>query len=343
VTLAPAPKLVSVANDSALVLITGAGTGQLLLREGKPLGTDATAIIKSFSILQPALGSPGHARWGGDTAVIAKVTLTTGEIRIVTIKPDATVTSLIATTFIPTDVSQDARWHSFGLPAIDPTGAKFALVATLRPLRGVVTAHDDSMLLAKRGTDYFTAIAREGDPISQASNAPAFASFFDPVIDDSGAVAFLATLQGSGVTGANKSALFVSQPGGELQLIARLGDHAPDETGAATSAVWTKFTSYALPSGSGAGLLFLAETRDANSRTKSEQALWAIDSQGTLRRLIRTNKLILNDRPAISALSLLTATPGSFGAARSYNATGSVALRATYLDRTQGLLRIDLP
>jgi hypothetical protein len=41
--------------------------------------------------------------------------------------------------------------------------------------------------------------------------------------------------------------------------------------------------------------------------------------------------------------TLLNALPGSYGARRSYNATGSLAVQVTFDDRSQAILRLDVP
>ena len=171
---------------------------------------------------------------------------------------------------------------------------------------------------------------------------PLYATFFDPVLNDSGEVAFLAMLQGTGIKAANKTGLFGGAPA-SLRLLARLGDKAPDEAGTATAAVWSKFISHALPSGPGAGAVFLAESSGGGTTAKNKLALWAVDSGGTLRRLLRTNDSLAPEGPAITKLTLLTAVLGAFGSTRSFNATGSVALLATFADKTQALLRVDVP
>jgi hypothetical protein len=45
----------------------------------------------------------------------------------------------------------------------------------------------------------------------------------------------------------------------------------------------------------------------------------------------------------LANFKLLDALPGSFGSRRSYNSTGSVAVLATFTDKTQALLRVDIP
>jgi hypothetical protein len=171
---------------------------------------------------------------------------------------------------------------------------------------------------------------------------PRYAGFFDPFVNEAGHVAFLATLQGAGVNSANEMALF-SGPANDPQLIARLGDPVPDESGATTTAVWSKLITSALPSGPGAGPVFLAKTSGGDTNTENKLGLWAVDSQGTVRRLLRTGDALTSGGSPITSLKLLTAANGAFGVTRSFNGSGSVALVATFEDGTQALLRVDIP
>lgn len=161
-------------------------------------------------------------------------------------------------------------------------------------------------------------------------------------MNDAGEVAFLALLKGAGVTAKTKSALFAGPPA-SVEARARLGDPAPDEAGDPTAAVWKKFLTCALPSGPGAGLVFVAETSGGDTTAKNKLALCAVDSSGAVRRLLRTGDSLAPGGPAITKLALLNAAPGAFGATRSFNAAGSLAVLATFADKTQALLRIDIP
>ena len=58
---------------------------------------------------------------------------------------------------------------------------------------------------------------------------------------------------------------------------------------------------------------------------------------------MRTGDSLTMGGARIASLSLLGALPGSYGATRSYNALGSVALLATFADRSQKILRVDIP
>jgi hypothetical protein len=335
---------VTAKDDTALVLFTGAKSATVLLREGAPLRGLAFSKIKAFTVLSPALGSAGQGRWHGDGAVVAKVTLDDGRTLVVKIDTEGAVKRLLATGDPARPVAVQAQWKSIGLPAMGGDGAQFAVAATLKAAPGIVTTKDDSVLLFSPDGATWSAFAREHEPAPMAPDAEGalYGSFFDPVANDAGQVAFLAMLQGPGIKAANGTGLFCGTTD-HLRLIARLGSVVPDESAAATTAAWSRFISYALPGGDGAGVIFLAETGGGDATTKNTLALWAVDSTGTLRRLIRTGAPLTLDGPALTGLTLLNAPPAAFGAARSYNSSGSVAVLATFADKSQALLRLDIP
>lgn len=342
VKLAAAKDLATTADDTVLVRLTGANTGAVLLREGRELSGVPFSRIKTMTVLAPALGSPGQGRWHGDGAVLAKVTLADDRVLLVKIDAAGEVTRMLSTADPAKPVDVRAQWKSFGVPAMGGDGAEFAVAATLTPKLADVTAKDDAVLLFSSDGVAWEAVAREGEPISAATDAPRYLSFFDPVANDSGAVAFLATLQGTGVGGKNKTGLFCGETN-HLRVAARLGDPVPDENGTATTAVWSKFLTYALPGGPAGDIVVLAETSGGDTTAKSKLGLWAADSTGQLRRLLRTGDPLTVDGPALSAITLLNATPGTYGAARSYNTTASLAVLATFADKSQAILRVDVP
>ena len=341
-TLAPAKGLVRAANDTALLRMTGPTTANVLLREGTDLGDEAGAQIKSFSVLSPAPGSNGHGRWHADGAVVAKVTLSNGDVRLVAIAPTGTVTTLLSIDDEPTSVDPDAFWKSFGLPAIDTGATHFAVAVALVPRTGDVTAANDAALLYRTTNSNWLAFARKGAAAPVTPAGPLYASFSDPVVNDNGDVAFLATLRGAGAKKGTTAALFAGPPA-SVEVKARLGDRVPDAAGTETAATWSKFLTYALPSGPGGGLVFLAETSGGDTTAKNKQALWGIDSTGQLRRLLRLKDALTVGGPEITKLTLLTAPTGVFGTTRSFNATGAIAVLATFSDKSQALLRIDIP
>jgi hypothetical protein len=230
-----------------------------------------------------------------------------------------------------------------GLPAGGSAGAPFAVQGTWKPQPGLVTAKEDTALLFSPDGSAWQVLAHEGAPAPGAGGAT-FASFFEPVVNADGAIAFLATLQGDGVTGTSKTGLWSGAPEAP-QLVARLGSPASDASGAPSSATWSAITSYALPTSPDAGPIFIAKVKGTGVTAKNNLGLWALDSSGLVRCVLRTgDPLSVGDATlTLASFTLLNALPGSFGATRSFNATGSVALLATFTNKTQALLRIDLP
>ena len=341
-TLKLAKGVVTDANDTVLLHMTGADAAIVLLREGRALNGFGTSKIKSFRVLSPAQGSPGHGRWHAEGTIVAKVTLHDGRTLLVKLAPDGTVTPILSSADIATPVSPFARWKSMGLPAMGSAGAGFTVAATLKPDIGGVIETSNEVLLSSPDGAAWSVFARERDPAPVVPAGPRYAGFLDPFVNEAGHVAFLATLQGAGVNADNGLALF-NGPANDPQLIARLGDSVPDEDGVPTTAVWKKLISSALPSGPGAGPIFLAKTRGGDTSTENNLGLWAVDSQGTVRRLLRTGTPLSDGGPLLTGLQLLNAAPGAFGVTRSFNASGSIALVATFADGTQALLRVDIP
>ena len=346
VKLAPARGLVVAGkDDTAVVSLRDVDDGTLLLRTSP--AANGTPGLKTISILAPALGSPGQGRWVGENHLLAKLTFTTGEVRLVKISEPAVITPLLSSTASADAIDAAARWKKFGVPAMGCDGYEFTVHATLAPQSGVVSSKDDTALIfsADPENDPWTAYAREGDltPISSDPNGPRYASFFDPVTNEAGQVAFLATLQGGGVKATNKTALFTGSSD-NLRLVARLGTFAPDETGQLNGGTFSKFTSYALTSSETAdgNLVVLGETTGSDL-PKFKQALWATVSTGQFRRILRTGIALTPNGSLVKSLTLLAATPGSTGTARSYNETASVVALVTFVDKTQALVRIDLP
>ena len=341
-TLRPAPGLVSLATDTVLLRMTGAGTATTLLREGRELSGLPGSRVLSFSVLRPALLSEGHGRWRADGFITAKVVLYDGRTVLVKIAPGGTVTPLLSNATTATPVNAQAKWNSLGLPAMGGSGAGFAVAATLRQNFGGVVATNDTALLFTPDGATWNVFAREGALAPVTPAGPRYATLLDPVINAAGQVAFIASLQGSGVTAANRIGLFTGLPA-RPAIVARLGDHPPDETGAATTAVWSRLLTCALPDGPGAGVIFLAETSGGDTTAQNKLGLWAVDSHGTLRRLLRTADRLTTGGSPIRSLTLLNAIPGSYGVTRSFNAAGSIALLAVFADSTQSLLRVDIP
>ena len=328
-------------SNSTVLLGINAGGGTSLLRTGQmlTLGSDPETEIKSMSVLNPAQGSPGYGRYHANGRVVARVALADKRTALLSVSTSGVVAPLLYTNQAAPTVGTGAMWKTFGLPAIGTTGSNFAALASAAVGEGNVSKGDDNTLVFSANGTAFSPFAREGDDAPDAGGA-SYATFFDPLVNAEGDVAFVAGLKGKGVHGSNKAGLWWGTPP-NLVKVARLGDSVPDADGNPGTGEWRSFTSTALPSGQDAGPLFLAKVKGHGVNGKNNVGLWGVDTNGLLRQLLRMGDTIGDQ--TVSRMTLLQALPGSFGATRSFNATGGVVLLVGFTDRTSALVEISVP
>ena len=344
VKLIRAPKLVTAADDTALVLLTGLNAGTPLLRTGTEMPGVPGVKIKSFSTLQPAAGSPDQPRWQDDYSTLAKVSFGDGSIRVVRLIRFSPPQILLSTTDPATPIAATAKWKTFGLPAtaVESSGP-LATVAKLVRQRGTITARNETALLYRASSQDWTMLAQaDGAAPSESGHSWSYATFGDPAVNTAGQTAFLAKLRGPGLTNANRTALIAGLPGG-LILRARLGGFAPNSAGVPSAARWRRFLSFGLGEKATAGPILLGEVVDAEAPPDQKVRLCATDSAGTWREVLRTGVPLISGKPKLTSMKLLGPTSAAYAAGRSFNSSGSVALLATFADQSQALLRIDLP
>jgi REJ domain/FG-GAP-like repeat/FG-GAP repeat len=122
-------------------------------------------------------------------------------------------------------IPADAKWTKFGVPAIDDLGAvTFAgKWASSQGQGGGIYNTGGNMLVLTGG---LVPGAGAGGDLAIPAGA-VFKSFKDPVVDDGGLVAFIATISGKGVTAASNTVVVSNGRTGALEVIAREGSPAP--------------------------------------------------------------------------------------------------------------------
>ncbi len=316
-------------SGAAILLRIDDSGPQVVVREKGPLPDGST--VTKLDIFQPASGSTGEGRWSGDGSVTARVTLSDGTISLLEITNDATKRAWNA---FSTKIGKAPSTH-FGLPAVCGDALAFAAYG----LEG------RKLTVVENGVDL--ELAHVG--MSAAYSGGYFAAFEDPLINENW-VAFLATLNGKGITDANGEGVWVGHYAREFdpqEKLAQLGDLAPDESGAAASKrlgpFWSRFISLALPGGN-AGPILVDEVRGPGITAANNQGIWALDSTGIFRQILRTGPSNISGETAtITRFEALGADSGAVGVARSYNSTGSLAVKAVFADGSQALLRLDVP
>ena len=194
-----------------------------------------------------------------------------------------------------------------------------AFRATLFPsMERAIFAEDDSFTLAQ--------IVTTGETFSELG---------DPVSAGNRGVAFIAKLKRTAdITAANDDGIWRSDDTDGLRAVALEGAHP---SGAPVDAKWKKFISLALPEGRGP--LFVA-TMSGVDRS-SDTGLWATDSFGALRLLLREGDAIGGSK--VQKFRVLTSVPGSPAQTRSFNNSGSIIVHVTDAKGLEHLLYIAVP
>ncbi|HEV7404424.1 MAG TPA: S8 family serine peptidase [Chthoniobacteraceae bacterium] len=324
----------SAPGGAVLLRIDATGT-HVLLRVKGTLSPGVT--ISTLSVLQPALASAGQGRWGGAEGLVAKATLSDKSTALLKIAADGSVSRLLSTWQAPAPGDSFA-WSAFGLPALTPDGGA-AFTGTLKAGAKAV--------LGRRGsatTD--SKVAEVGQTATDAGVAQ-YASFYDPVAGDRG-LAWLALLRGTGVTPTNRVGLWWNDDT-QTRKLAQLNEAAPDAAGhvitpALNGPRWQALSSIALPGGAQGGPVVLGKVAGKTVTAANNSGLWAVDSAGVFRQLLRTGPgQLAGDVRSIRSLTTLAADAGAFGVGRSYNSTGSLVVKVIFTNNTQALLRVDIP
>ena len=345
--LAAVRKVTTAKDDDVLLRVTPAEV-TVLLRENAPLDLHddypPSTIVKMTSLL-PATGSPGHGRWQTDAGAAALVALADGRQVAVCLDADGTPTQSTGTGESVANLPDSAVWLSVNFPAAEPTGHAAAVRGTLigipiPKLPTQVTAQNDGLLAVSPDPSVgFELLAREGSQAAGAGEAT-FGVFSDPLINQAGTVAFVATLKGRGVIPENQTGLWWGRPE-HLELLARTNFHVPDADGAETLSRWDRFVSVALPSGPNAGPILLARVRGHGVTPSNNTGLWAVDSTDKLRQLLRTGDEVQGRK--VVGIQALTGAPGSLGAARGFNERGTLVARLQLTQGVATIVRIDIP
>ncbi len=245
-----------------------------------------------------------------------------------------------------------ATWTGFGTPAVNAQRAiaylgKWKAPAQKTPLP----------LRAQSGIGIFVnddLLVKVGDPVPGLSNI-VFKSFKDPVIDDAGHVAFIASIKGNtpGVVIPSNADTVVVTNGrnGDLEVLAREGSPAPD-TGGALYKVFSNVSIKAPGSsieerglvspGSESGVVFTASlvvgTGSALS-TASDTGAWWLPAGGTAleKVIVEGDGGTFQGLDKVKTFSILKPVGGSLGFGRGLVNGNEFALFATGANHQQGL------
>jgi hypothetical protein len=335
---------VKATNNKVLLSYTAAGGAKILLRTGDMVEADgATSEIRAIGALTPLPGLTGHCRTQGLGKIIARATLADKRSVVITAKIDGSSAAVDLHSGQLSGLDVGAQWESFGVPAIDPSGTRRAVLGKQAIGPGKVLATDDTAIVGSNGGGAFVLIAREGSVIPSLSGFR-YGTLRDPIVNVQGRVAWLSTVRGDGVTTKNDTCILqASVKGTNYRLVARNGDPAASTTGEIEPDLFYRsFASIALPGAVLDGTIFVARLSGEGVTTRNNVGLFEGPTDfSTARRLLRTGDR-LGDR-VIAAINVLQARAGSIGATRAFSDASHVAAQLTFTDRSTAIIRLNLP
>lgn len=325
----------------------GASTTELVLRKGSLV---SGLTIKTLTAFLSTTGSPGAGRGyviqpdgGGDPQAGAHALFTDklkkqGLVYQASGENNPTAISIAADP--ATGHVNGGTFASYG-PPVRNRRETTAFLGKLTIGPGVTAATATGIFAGPNGDGKFVTVARLGDSATQGAT---FSALKDPVLSDDDALAFQATLKGGTVKGLGAQTLWWQPAGEPLTLLAQCGPNAqgaPHDLPA--GAQWKSFTSLAI-AGGGRGPIFTGTLVPGPGGVKTTDAtgVWAMDVTGKIRTLFRTETVI--EGKTLKTFTLLKATVGNTGVARSYNNKAKLTWLATFKeDSSQAIIVTELP
>ncbi len=332
---------VTSSNNSAIIHWTSNDGAKLLLRTGTSYTINGkSSNVKTLGIFSPPADSPGHGRYVSNFEVTLKVTLTDGRTGVSTVNTAGTVYHK-AFSGGPADmVASGGLWSSFTQPQIGYNGGWCAVLGSLKTgLAGVTTSNDSAIVWSQLSSGSFQMLVREGGAAANISGAT-YTGFSPPITSGGPEFLFKATVKGSGITTANNTGIWKATSQANATLLVRTGDFAPDALGVATSRVFASFTSIAYPNLSSKPTL-RATLKGSGVTTSNNSALFASDSQGKYRQVLRTGDKM--GALTIKSFTTLNSVPKAMNATRSFNSLRQICALVTFTNLSQSIVLIDVP
>lgn len=349
---------VTPANDEGLwvfdVSATGETSTRLLLRKGQQLSLRGGAAkrIRSLVALPPMAGAAGQGRGAVPAGVLARLEFVDTTQAIVRLSGDGVIQEVAVTSDTIPDAPRiagavagsDVQLDRFGLPTQNTPGDTLALASLDSPTNNLA-------LIFAPESGVGSLAVRTGDGATGFAGAK-FSALKIGVINEQQNIAFLGTAEGPGVNRGNNDGLWylgrsATTPGfADPFLIAREGTQPP---GTAIGARWKAIRSIALPDGA-RGPVFVADLvippagqpNPARVNEHNDTGVWAVDSNGVLRLVVRESDILAGTGLRIRAISFLGSVRGSPAQTRGYNGHAELVYRATLSDGSEAIAKVRL-
>jgi hypothetical protein len=282
-------------------------------------------------------GSFGHGRYDPDVPAIdveLAVAGGTKAIGLVAADGSLSVTGLSGMADVHGHVAM-----AFGIPSSPGMGMGAVVRTVFKPNAALdITAANNVAIVDGDGE---TILAQKGMPAPDSDTA-IFKSFFEPVagfgLGGARVTGFVASLAGA-PKGSN-TGIWAHTAGAGLALVARAAGVAPDTDGAK----WSSFTSLTVLEGRGP--MFTARLLHGSPGVTSanDSGLWAMDSTGNLRLILRTGDSIGGETlKDIAVLGAVAGSPGQSRASAVNGAAASIIYRATFIGGSIAIIDTPVP
>jgi len=314
----------------------------------------AISALKLFLAPANAAGQTRHFNSGGD--LLCSINFTDGSGGIARLSFPATAGAPYSATMVVLrkDVATGipaATFTALGNPTINDSDHVAFQATVAGPAGSGIVSANNSGIWADTGTFGRMLIARTGVPASgyagSGSSVGTFASLSDPVYANDDAAAFVGTLvKGGAVSGSTCTGIWATVSG-SLAMVARAGDPAPDATGVVSPSgpVFASFVQFVLPNQGGVVFVANLVTGRGGVIGSNNQAIWAQDSSGALKQLIRKGDgLTVNGKAkTVSALTIFSAPANATGQTRHFNDAGDLVYKITFTDGSISLVQSVFP
>lgn len=324
------------ANDLGLWVKEGANPFVLALREGQEVAPGKK--IKTLVSFAGGNGSPGQGRgWlvdtGSNAQVLALTTLSDKSQAIIAVALDD-----LANPAILVQSGAGSTFATLGLPTTNAS-AQTVFLGSLVLGDEVTKANSRGIFADLDGSGTYSTIARVSKPTSPSDVTLGLLK--DPVLSADGGIAFAATLKGSTAKGPAAQTLWWQPPGGQPTVLAHGGTGATpiaDNPGAQ----WKSFSSLAIAANRGPIFTATLVPGKGGITKATSNGLWATDFQGNVRLLVQAGVTQI-DGKTVKSFTLLNANAGSQGSTRSFNDHAFVVWRATFTDKSQAIVKTEVP
>ena len=325
---------ISAKNDSGLWRWTESEGLALLLREGMSIISGSEeAKLRSFTTLSPVKGSSGEGRYDAASSLLpVRLSLSEKVESIAIIHADGAleVGPFATSVFGPPDVSGEG-------------GEGSVLEELLVGVDGVTSQNRWQITDIKTGQSLVRSMGA-----APGIDGAAFTEFLDPVsglINSKTLTAFIAKVRTADHGGKpiQRSGIWTRthEDGEELKLLAEQGGIAPETEGES----FAEFVSLAvLPN---YGPVFKAKlVRSGTVGRGNDEGLWAVDSSGALRLILREGQTLFigGQEKRLVSFSTLDTVLGSPAQRRSFGSDpGRLVCRAKFDDGKTAIVRVTVP